>query len=83
MTQKPGVILLDTSLPDSELFALLSVLKAEEEAARIPILLLTDDIAPPGPPLPAGAGVGGTGAGLDALCEQLSRAMPTWEMPAK
>ncbi len=83
ITEKPGVILLDTALPDSELFDLLSALKAEEEAARIPIVLLTGDIAPSGLPLTIGTSADGTSALLDALCEQLSRAMPTWEMPPK
>ena len=80
--EKPGLILIDTALPDTDLFALLSALKAEE-AARIPIVLLTDDIAPACLPLTLGAGAEGTGALLDALCEQLSRAMPTWDMPTK
>jgi len=83
VTEMPGLILIDTALPDADLFALLSALKAEEEAARIPIVLLTDDIAPSSLPLTVGTGTDGTGALLDALCEQLSRAMPTWEMPAK
>ncbi len=83
ITEMPGLILIDTALPDLELFDLLSALKAEEEAARIPIVLLTDDIASSGPPLTIGANAEGTGALLDTLCEQLSRAMPTWEMPTK
>ncbi len=83
VTERPGVILLDTALSDADLFALLFALKAEEEAARIPIVLLTDDIATSNLPLTVGKGAAGTGALLDALCEQLSRAMPTWELPAK
>ncbi len=81
ITETPGVIVLDTALPDAALFDLLTALKAEEEAARIPIILLTDDITGSGPPSPAGTDTGG--ALLDTLCEQLSRAIPTWEMPAK
>ncbi len=83
ITEMPGLILIDTALPDLELFDLLSALKAEEEAARIPIVLLTDDIASSGLPFAAGTSADGHGALLDTLCEQLSRAMPTWEMPAK
>ena len=81
VTQAPSVILLDTDLLDADLFALLSALQAETEAAHITIVLLTDDIAPTGLPLSAGAG--GPSTGLDMLCEQLSRAMPIWEMPVK
>ena len=81
ITKTPGVIVLDTAMPDAALFDLLTALKAEEEAARIPIILLTDDIAATGPPCAADTDTGG--ALLDTLCEQLSRAIPTWEMPAK
>ncbi len=81
ITETPGVIVLDTAMPDAALFDLLTALKAEEEAARIPIILLTDDIAGTGPPCAAGTDT--SGALLDTLCEQLSRAIPTWEMPAK
>ncbi len=81
ITETPGVIVLDTAMPDAALFDLLTALKAEEEAARIPIILLTDDIAAGSPPCAADTDTGG--ALLDTLCEQLSRAIPTWEMPAK
>ena len=81
ITETPGVIVLDTAMPDAALFDLLTALKAEEEAARIPIVLLTDDIAAGSPPCAADTDTGG--ALLDTLCEQLSRAIPTWEMPAK
>ncbi len=81
ITETPGVIVLDTALPDAALFDLLTALKAEEEAARIPIILLTDDIAGTGPPCAADVDTGG--ALLDTLCEQLSRAIPPWEMPPK
>jgi len=80
ITETPGVIVLDTAMPDAALFELLTALKAEEEAARIPIVLLTDDIAP----LPSASPDTDTGGALlDTLCEQLSRAIPMWEMPAK
>ncbi len=84
ITEAPGLIVLDTALPDADLYALLTALKAEEEAARIPIVLLTDDIAPAGLPstLPLDTDPG-SAASLDALCEQLSRAIPAWEKPAK
>ena len=81
ITETPSVIVLDTAMPDAALFELLTALKAEEEAARIPIVLLTDDIA--GSSLPSGPETETGGALLDTLCEQLSRAIPMWEMPAK
>ena len=81
ITETPSVIVLDTAMPDAALFELLTALKAEEEAARIPIILLTDDIA--GSSLPSGPETETGGALLDTLCEQLSRAIPMWEMPAK
>ena len=81
ITETPSVIILDTAMPDAALFDLLTALKAEEEAARIPIVLLTDDIA--GSSLPSGLETETGGALLDTLCEQLSRAIPMWEMPAK
>ena len=81
ITEAPGVVILDTAMSDAALFELLTALKAEEEAARIPIVLLTDDIAGSGLPCAAGADTGG--ALLDTLCEQISRAIPLWEMPAK
>ena len=81
ITETPSVIVLDTAMPDAALFELLTALKAEEEAARIPIVLLTDDIA--GSSLPSGLETETGGALLDTLCEQLSRAIPMWEMPAK
>ena len=81
ITETPSVIILDTAMPDAALFDLLTALKAEEEAARIPIVLLTDDIA--GSSLPSGPETETGGALLDTLCEQLSRAIPMWEMPAK
>ena len=81
ITETPGVLIIDTAMPDAALFDLLTALKAEEEAARIPIVLLTDDIAASGPPCAAETDTGG--ALLDTLCEQLSRAIPTWEIPVK
>ena len=81
ITETPSVIILDAAMPDAALFELLTALKAEEEAARIPIILLTDDIA--GSAFPSGPETETGGALLDTLCEQLSRAIPMWEMPAK
>ncbi len=81
ITETPGLIVIDTAMPDTDLFELLTALKAEEEAARIPIVLLTDDIASTASPATAEPGPGS--ALLDTLCEQLSRAIPAWEMPAK
>ncbi|MGI4792195.1 MAG: ATP-binding protein [Janthinobacterium lividum] len=83
ITETPGLILLDTAMPDAELFDLLTALKAEEEAARIPIVLLTEDINPDSLHFHAGADMEGNGALLDHLCELLSRSIPTWEMPVK
>jgi PAS domain S-box-containing protein len=83
ITEMPGLIVIDTAMPDDELFDLLTALKAEEEAARIPIVLLTDDISESGLHFHIGADIDNSGALLDYLCELLSRAIPTWEMPAK
>ncbi len=83
VAEMPGLIVIDAVLPDLELFDLLCALKFEEEAARIPIVLLTDDIAQSVLPSAAGPDTDAPGALLDTLCEQLSRAIPTWEMPAK
>ena len=83
VAETPGLLVIDAAMPDAELFDLLSALKAEEEAARIPVMLLTDDIAPTGLPPAAGTATDSHGTLLDMLCEQLSRAIPTWEMPAK
>ena len=83
ITERPGLLVIDTAMPDTELFDLLTALKAEEEAARTPVVLLTDDIPQSGLHFHMGADMDGCGELLDYLCELLSRAIPGWEKPAK
>jgi len=75
ITEIPALILLDTAMPDAEMFALLTALKAEEEAARIPIVLLTDDISQKGIHFHLGSEAADNTILLDYLCEQVSRAI--------
>ena len=75
ITEAPALILLDTAMPDGEMFALLTALKAEEEAARIPIVLLTDDISQKGIHFHLGSDAADNTILLDYLCEQVSRAI--------
>ena len=82
ITESPALILLDSEAPDHELFDLLNALKAEEEAARIPIVLLTQDVSQEGLHFHTGAAADNT-ALLDYLCEQLHRVISTPEMRVK
>ena len=75
----PAVIFIDEALPDGELFALLQALKAEDEAARIPIVLLTDDLSQEGLYFHAEMEAVDNAALLDSLCEQLARVISTPE----
>ena len=75
ITAAPALILLDTAMPDAEMFALLTALKAEEEAARIPVMLLTDDISQQGIHFHLGSDAADHTILLDYLCEQVSRAI--------
>ena len=83
ITERPGLIVIDTAMSDANLFDMLTALKAEEEAACIPVVLLTDDIPQSGLHFHMGADMDGCGELLDYLCDLLSRAIPTWEMPVK
>ena len=82
ITESPALILLDSEASDRELFELLNALKAEEEAARIPIVLLTEDVSQEGLHFHTGAAADNT-ALLDYLCEQLHRVISTPEMRVK
>jgi len=73
ITEAPSVVLLDTAAPDRELFELINALKAEEEAARIPIVLLTEDVPLEGLHFHTGAAAVDNMALLDYLCEHLHR----------
>jgi len=75
ITDSPEMILIDTAMPDESLFQLISALKAEEEAARIPIVLLTEDIAQEGIHFHLGSASSDNAALLDYLCEQLGHAV--------
>ena len=69
----PDVILMDMAMPEAELFDLISALKAEEEAARIPLVLLTEDIPDEGIHFHLGGGIVDNNISLDYLCDQLSQ----------
>lgn len=75
ITETPALILLDTDMPDVEMFTLLTALKAEEEAARIPIVILTDDISQKGIHFHLGTNAADNTILLDYLCDQVSRAI--------
>ncbi len=76
ITETPAVVLLDTAMPDAELFELILALKAEEEAARIPLVLLIDNIPQDGLCFHVGTEAVDNAALLDYLCEQIARVMP-------
>ncbi|MDQ2799386.1 MAG: response regulator, partial [Armatimonadota bacterium] len=79
--EAPSLVLLDTAMPDIELFDLMTALKAEEEAARIPIILLTEDISQEGLHFHSGTTAADNTALLDYLCEQLGRVIPKLDAP--
>ena len=83
ITEAPALILLDTAMPDTELFALMTALKAEEEAARIPIVLLTDDVSQQGIHFHVGTDASDNALLLDYFCDQISRAISGREATAK
>jgi signal transduction histidine kinase/CheY-like chemotaxis protein len=70
ITRSPVLILIDMGLPDDSLFELLTALKGEDEAARIPIVLLSNELSDGGVHFHLGSDAG---ASLDYLCEQLGR----------
>lgn len=71
----PDVVLLDMAALNDAFFSLVLALKAEEEAARIPIVLLTDDIPDEGIHFHLGCDAGDNVVSLDYICEQLARAL--------
>ena len=75
ISETPALILLDTEMPDTEMFALLTALKAEEEAARIPIVILTEDISQKGIHFHLGTDAADNTILLDYLCDQVGRAI--------
>ncbi len=83
ITEAPQLILLDTAMPDTDLFALMTALKAEEEAARIPIVLLTDDVSQEGIHFHVGTDAADNAVLLDYLCDQISGAISGRERPVK
>ena len=80
ITTTPAVIFIDEALPDGEMFSLLQALKAEDEAARIPIVLLTDDLSQEGLYFHAEMEAVDNAALLDSLCEQLARVISAPEL---
>ena len=79
VTDSPDVVLVDMAMPEAELFELISALKAEEEAARIPIVLLTDDISDEGIHFHLGGDLWDNNISLDYICEQLRQVLSTPE----
>lgn len=71
ITESPTLILIDMALPDETLFELISALKVEEEAARIPIVLMSEDIADEGIHFHMGSDSADNTASLDYICEQI------------
>ena len=75
ITESPALILIDMALPDETLFELISALKVEEEAARIPILLMSEDIADEGIHFHMGSDSADNNASLDYICEQIGHVL--------
>lgn len=75
ITESPDIILIDMALPDETLFELISALKVEEEAARIPIILMSEDIADEGIHFHMGSDSADNNASLDYICEQIKRVL--------
>lgn len=75
ITHAPDILLVDMAIPEDELFDLLTALKAEEEAARIPIVLLTEDISDEGIHFHLGGDLDDNNVSLDYICDQLERVL--------
>ena len=82
IADSPDIILMDMAMPEHELFALISALKAEEEAARIPIVLLADDLSDEGIHFHLGGDLLDNNISLDYICDQLSHILSVPE-PAR
>lgn len=70
--RSPVLIVIDMTMSDTVLFELISAIKGEEEAARIPIILLSDEISDHGIHFHLGSDIGDSNVSLDYICEQLS-----------
>jgi signal transduction histidine kinase/DNA-binding response OmpR family regulator len=77
ISESPALIAIDMATPDAALTDLIAVLKVEEEAARIPILLLSDDISDENAHLHSGAPTHSNTGALEYLYEQLAQIMAT------
>lgn len=75
ITESPKLILIDMALPDATLFELILALKVEEEAARIPILLMSEDVADEGIHFHMGSDSVDNTAALDYICEQIGHVL--------
>lgn len=75
ITQSPALIVIDMSMSDTALFELISAIKGEEEAARIPIILLSEELSDQGIHFHLGSDIGDSSISLDYICEQLSRVL--------
>ena len=79
ITRSPALIVIDMTMPDADLFELISAIKGEEEAARIPVLLLSEELSDQGIHFHLGSDVGDSSVSLDYICEQLSRVLTSPE----
>lgn len=73
VTYSPELIVLDMGVPDTTLFEFVGALKAEEEAARIPIIMLADDIADTSIHFHLGSDIADNTLSLEYIGEQLGR----------
>jgi CheY-like chemotaxis protein len=74
ITESPDLIVIDSSMPHGPLAELIGALKVEEEAARIPIVLTSEDIADTHVHRHAGNRASDSTGALEYLYEQLTRA---------
>jgi CheY-like chemotaxis protein len=73
ITESPDIIVIDTAMAATPLSELIGALKVEEEAARIPIVLLSEDISDAHVHRHAGSRAADNASALEYLYEQLTR----------
>lgn len=77
ITESPDIIVVDAAMPPDALAELIAALKVEEEASRIPIVLLTEDISDSHVHRHAGSRAADNTSVLEYLYEQLTRVIST------
>jgi PAS domain S-box-containing protein len=75
ITESAAIILIDMEIPADQMEQLITALKVEEEAARIPIVFLSNDLSDRGVRRLAGLQSTDANAVLDYLCEQVKDAV--------